>query len=102
MFSKEAGKSNVMYMIWIFILAGVFAAIAKKIGAVEATVDVTLSFLPVQLIVPGLFVATCFISMAIGTCWHGRCHDSFAVDMASSIGSSVPFLWLSFLVVLFR
>ncbi len=91
-FSKEAGKSNVMYMIWIFILAGVFAAIAKKIGAVEATVDVTLSFLPVQLIVPGLFVATCFISMAIGTSVGTVvAMTPFAVDMASSIGSSVPF-----------
>lgn len=66
-FSKEAGSSNVLYMVWIFILAGAFAAIARKTGAVEATVDFTLSLLPPYMIVPGLFIATCFISMAIGT-----------------------------------
>ena len=66
-FSKQAGSSNIMYMVWIFILAGVFAAIAEKTGAVKATVDFALQSLPSYLIVPGLFIATCFISMAIGT-----------------------------------
>ena len=65
-FSKEAGSTNVLYMVWIFILAGAFAAIARKTGAIEATVDLTIRFLPSYMLVPGLFIATCFISMAIG------------------------------------
>ncbi len=91
-FSKGAGSSNVMYMIWIFILAGAFAAIAKKTGAVEATVDLALAFLPPFLIVPGLFVATCFISMAIGTSVGTVVAITpLAVDMASGTGSPVAF-----------
>lgn len=91
-FSKEAGQSNVIYMIWIFILAGAFAAIAKKTGAVDATVDLTLSILPSYLIVPGLFFATCFVSMAIGTSVGTVVAlTPLAVDMAETTGGSVPF-----------
>lgn len=66
-FSREAGSSNVMYMVWIFILAGAFASLARGVGAIDATVELTLRFLPSQFVVPGLFIAACFISMAIGT-----------------------------------
>lgn len=91
-FSKGAATSNVMYMIWIFILAGAFAAVAKKTGAVEATVDIALAYLPSGLIVPGLFVATCFISMAIGTSVGTVVAITpLAVDMAADTGSSVAF-----------
>lgn len=91
-FSKGAGSSNVMYMVWIFILAGAFAMIAKKTGAVEATVDVTLAYLPPSLIVPGLFIATCFISMAIGTSVGTVVAlTPLAVEMASGAGAPVPY-----------
>lgn len=66
-FSKGAAQENIIYMIWIFILAGGFASLAKEIGAVEATVDLTLRIVPRSFIVPGLFMAACFISMAVGT-----------------------------------
>lgn len=66
-FSKAAGSSNIIYMIWIFILAGAFAALAKEIGAIDATVALTLKFLPYQLFLPGMFLAACFISLSIGT-----------------------------------
>lgn len=91
-FSKEAGSSNVLYMVWIFILAGAFAAIAKKTGAVEATVDITLSFLPASMIVPGLFIATCFISMSIGTSVGTVVAlTPFASQMAEEAGAPIPF-----------
>lgn len=91
-FSEGAGSSNVLYMVWIFILAGVFAALAKETGAVEATVNLTLRFLPTFMIVPGLFIATCFISMAIGTSVGTVVAlVPLAVDMAEGIGSPVPF-----------
>ncbi len=67
MFSKEAGSGNVMYMIWIFVLAGAFASLAKEVGAIDATVNLTLEYLPSRFLLPGLFIAACFISLAIGT-----------------------------------
>lgn len=66
-FSKGAANSNILFMLWIFILAGAFASIAKEIGAIDATVNLTLKYLPEGLIVPGMFIASCLISMAIGT-----------------------------------
>ena len=66
-FSRGAGDHNVLLMIWIFVLAGVFAASAKAIGSIDATVAFTLKVLPGKFILVGLFVAACFISMAIGT-----------------------------------
>jgi Na+/H+ antiporter NhaC len=66
-FSRGAGDRNVLLMIWIFVLAGVFAASAKAIGSIDATVALTLRVLPGRFILVGLFVAACFISMAIGT-----------------------------------
>ena len=66
-FSRGASASNVMLMLWIFILAGAFANAAKTIGAVDATVDLMLSVLPDNMVLPGLFLATCFISLSIGT-----------------------------------
>lgn len=93
MFSSDAGSSNVMYMVWIFILAGSFAALAKATGSVEATVDLTLRFLPRELIVPGLFVAACFISMAVGTSVGTVVAlTPLAVEMASADAGSVPFM----------
>ena len=66
-FSRGAGNKNVLLMIWIFVLAGAFAATAKEIGAIDATVNATLHILPGKLVYAGLFLAACFISMAIGT-----------------------------------
>ena len=66
-FSRGAGNKNVLLMIWIFVLAGAFAATAKEIGAIDATVNATLQILPGKLVYAGLFLAACFISMAIGT-----------------------------------
>ena len=91
-FSREAGSSNVMYMVWIFILAGAFASLAKGIGSIDATVGLTLRFLPPQLVVPGLFVAACFISMAIGTSVGTVVAlTPLAVEMADMSAASTPF-----------
>lgn len=66
-FSRGAGSSTVLLMVWIYILAGAFAASAKAMGAVDATVNLTLELLPASLLLPGIFLAACFISLAIGT-----------------------------------
>ncbi len=66
-FSKGAGDLNVLLMIWIFVMAGAFASVAKSIGTVEATVNLTLTLLPQKFLLAGLFIAACFISFSIGT-----------------------------------
>lgn len=66
-YSKGAGANNLMLMLWIYVLAGSFAASAKAMGAVDATVNLALSILPACMILPGLFLAACFISVSIGT-----------------------------------
>lgn len=66
-FSDGAGNRNVLLMIWIFVLAGAFAETAKEIGAIDATVNIALRILPGNLLYAGLFLASCFISMSIGT-----------------------------------
>lgn len=66
-FSRGAARPDLLLMVWIFILAGAFAASAKAMGAVDAIVAFTLNVLPPQLILSGLFIAACFISLSIGT-----------------------------------
>ena len=66
-YSKGAGANNLMLMLWIYVLAGSFAASAKAMGAVDATVNLAVSILPASMILPGLFLAACFISVSIGT-----------------------------------
>ena len=66
-FSRGAGSSQMMLMIWIFLLAGAFANSAKVMGSIDATVNLTLHLLPSQMLLAGLFIASCFISISIGT-----------------------------------
>ncbi len=66
-FCKGAANSNIMLMVIIFILAGAFAQTAKEMGAVDATVNLTMSFLPSNLLAAGIFIAACFISISVGT-----------------------------------
>ena len=66
-FSKGAGDMGIMTMILIFILAGVFSAVAGKGGAVEAIVNLGLDILPERWLVAGLFVIACFVSISVGT-----------------------------------
>lgn len=66
-FCRGAANSNIMLMIIIFILAGAFAQTAKEMGAVDATVNLTMSFLPGNLLAAGIFIAACFISISVGT-----------------------------------
>ena len=66
-FSRGAATEQMMLMIWIFVLAGAFAHSAKSMGSIDATVNLALSFLPPSMIFAGMFLATCFISLSIGT-----------------------------------
>ena len=66
-FSQGAATGQMMLMIWIFILAGAFAHTAKMMGAIDATVSFALTLLPGQMLLAGLFLAVCFISVSVGT-----------------------------------
>lgn len=66
-FSRGASTENMMLMLWIFVLAGAFANSAKQMGCIDATVNLTLSVLPSNMLLAGLFLAACFISLSIGT-----------------------------------
>lgn len=66
-FCTGAGDKDIMLMLCIFVLAGAFANSAKATGCIEATVNLTLNVLPENMIIVGLFIATCFVSLAIGT-----------------------------------
>lgn len=66
-FSSGAGEHGLMTMIWIFIMAGAFAAAAKGMGSIDATVNLCMHLLPGKLMMAGLFIASCFISLSVGT-----------------------------------
>ena len=66
-FWKGATHRDLQVMVWIFILAGIFSSTAKGMGAVDATVNLTLQLLPSNLILAGMFIAACFISLSMGT-----------------------------------
>lgn len=66
-FSKGAGQKDLLLMVWIFVLAGAFAASAKAMGAVDATVNLTLQLLPTNFLLPGLFISACIVSLCMGT-----------------------------------
>ena len=92
-FSKGAANPGMMLMIWIFILAGAFAQSAKEMGAVDATVNLTLQLLPGSMLLPGLFLASCFISLSIGTSVGTVVAlTPMAVGVASQTGSNLPMI----------
>lgn len=92
-YSRGAGASNLMLMLWIYVLAGVFAASAKQMGCIDATVNLTLSLLPANMILPGLFVAACFVSISIGTSVGTVVAlVPIAAGLAHSTGSSVALM----------
>lgn len=92
-FSRGAGDENIMLMIWIFVLAGAFATAASKMGAIDATVNLTLRLLPASMLLPGLFLAACFISLSIGTSVGTVVAlTPVAVGIAEQTGCSLPMI----------
>ena len=90
-YSRGAGTPQMMLMIWIFVLAGAFANSAKAMGSIDATVNLTLAFLPSQMLLAGLFLAACFISLSIGTSVGTIVAlTPIAAGVAAQTGASVP------------
>ena len=92
-FSRGASMGNMMLMLWIFVLAGAFANTAKVMGCIDATVNLTLSVLPGNMIFAGLFLAACFVSVSVGTSVGTIVAlTPIAAGVAQSTGMSVPML----------
>ena len=92
-FSAGAADKNIMLMIWIFIMAGAFAQSAKAMGAIDATVNLTLSILPSQFLLGGIFLAACFISISIGTSVGTiAALTPVAIGLAERTGIDLPFM----------
>ena len=92
-YSRGAGTSQMMLMIWIFILAGAFAHTAKMMGAIDATVNLTLTLLPGSMLLAGIFLAACFISLSVGTSVGTIVAlTPIAAGVAQQTGTSVPFM----------
>ncbi|AVR00281.1 sodium:proton antiporter [Oceanobacillus iheyensis] len=66
-FTKGAGHPNIILMAVIFVMAGAFAQTARDMGAVDSTVNLGLSVIPPNLLMVGLFIVGCFISVSMGT-----------------------------------
>lgn len=93
LFSRGASSDNLMLMLWIYVLAGAFAASAKEMGSVDATVNCALHFLPSNMLLPGLFISACFISLSIGTSVGTIVAlVPIAATMAHTIGADIPLL----------
>ena len=92
-FSRGAGADRLLLMLWIYVLAGAFAASAKEMGSIDATVNLALTALPSDLLLPGLFVAACFISVSIGTSVGTVVAlVPIAVGIAQSTHTSIPLM----------
>ena len=65
--TEGARRPGLLMMVWIFVLAGAFTGAAKAIGAIDAMVNLSLSLLPQSLVMGGLFLASCLISVCVGT-----------------------------------
>lgn len=92
-FSKGAANSNIMLMVWIFILAGAFAQTAKATGAVDATVNLALDILPDNLLIAGIFASACFISLSVGTSVGTIVALApVAMGIADKAGLEIPFM----------
>ena len=90
-FSRGAATGQMMFMIWIFILAGAFANSAKVMGAIDATVNLALMLFPANMLLAGLFLAACFISISIGTSVGTIVAlTPIAAGVAQQMGASIP------------
>ena len=88
-YAKGMGDTNIMIMCLIFILAGAFASVAKGMGAVEAAVELTRLVIPPRLMLSGMFVISCLVSLSIGTsCGTIAAVTPIALGLTESLGIS--------------
>ena len=87
---KGIGDKNIVYMLLIFLEAGIFVGVAGRSSA-ESVAYFMLSVVPAQFSVAVLFVVSCFISLAMGTSVGTiTLITPIAVPVAAASGFSLP------------
>ena len=66
-FLQGASHPNLILMFMVFMLAGAFASVSSAIGSVDATVQLGLSLISAEFVLPMLFIISAFIATAMGT-----------------------------------
>lgn len=90
-FLRGVGHQDIIAMCMIYLLAGAFAAVAKASGGVDATVNLGLSAIPTNMILPGIFLISAFIATAMGTSMGTIAAVApVALGIAQSAGMSLP------------
>ncbi|EKO3489243.1 Na+/H+ antiporter NhaC family protein [Vibrio fluvialis] len=90
-FMHGVGHQDIIAMCMIYLLAGAFAAVAKASGGVDATVNLGLSAIPTNMILPGLFLISAFIATSMGTSMGTIAAVApVALGIAQSAGMSLP------------
>ena len=90
-FCKAAGDEGTIMMCMIFLVAGAFSGVCKAMGGVNSVVNLGLSLVPVQFILPGIFIITALVATAIGTSSGALVAIApIAMAVAEGTGSSIP------------
>lgn len=93
LYCKGGGEQTLVLMLLIFLLAGAFGGVAKSMGAVDSIVNLGLTILPGNLILPGIFLIGCLLSFAMGTSMGTvAALMPIAVDISSKTGIDVCLL----------
>lgn len=92
-FSKGAANEDVLTMLIIYLLAGAFSKVAGTMGGLDSTVNMGLSFIPVQFLAAGLFIISAFMGTATGSSMGTiSAIVPIAVGVAAKSGLSVPLM----------
>ena len=90
--AKGVADKNIVTMILIFLVAGVFAGTLGREGA-KTVADLFLSFIPSRYSALVLFVVSCFVSTAMGTsCGTISVIAPIALELSLITGNSLPLL----------
>lgn len=88
--AKGIADKNIITMLLIFLTAGVFVGVVGR-GSAESVAYFLLSVIPAQFSVMVLFIAACFVSLAMGTSVGTiTLITPIAVSLAAASGSSLP------------
>lgn len=90
LYCKGGGEQTLILMVIIFLLAGALGGVAKEMGAVDSIVNLGLTILPTNLLLPGIFLIGCMLSFAMGTSMGTvTALMPIAVNLADKTGISV-------------
>ncbi len=91
--AKGIGDDNIVIMLFIFLMAGAFSGLAKTAGGASSTANLMLSIIPGGMAIPGMFLISCLISMAMGTSVGTiTVIVPIAAEIVRSTGYSMPFM----------